>query len=375
MTLELANQEICTPAGIARDVFFLVGKFTFPADFVIVDYESDPRVPLILGRPFLRTTHALIDIHGEEMILRDGDERLTLNTRHDTLRYSNQPQKESINMINIYDDSCEDYLEDLFATNHPSGNPTFPSHTDLTSPEVINQLSGSTTSSFIDHLLEEFVDELALIIFPQGNDDLPFDIEFDLREIEYLLNHDPTKEMDSILEDLIDESNPADPNDNLVDSIPEMFIEEHTLDYSSPLLYDDFDDDLDEFEYDNEYVYDDPFDSKEDKIKESKLLIDELDLLRSSDFLPYPEYDSSLFKDFSEVDALPLTDNEDKDVKKISISNASLILEDFDPPLYKPPFHKEVPESETLLSFSSKNKEKVFKPGILTSKGVHTSLL
>nr|GFB88480.1 reverse transcriptase domain-containing protein [Tanacetum cinerariifolium] len=53
MTLELANRAICTPARIARDVFVSVGKFTFPTDFVIVDYESDPRVPLILGRPFL----------------------------------------------------------------------------------------------------------------------------------------------------------------------------------------------------------------------------------------------------------------------------------------------------------------------------------
>ncbi|GKB63266.1 reverse transcriptase domain-containing protein [Tanacetum coccineum] len=71
------------------DVFVPVGKFTFPADFDIVDYESDPRVPLILGRPFLRTARALIDVHGEEMILRDGDERLILNMRHDTLSYSN----------------------------------------------------------------------------------------------------------------------------------------------------------------------------------------------------------------------------------------------------------------------------------------------
>ncbi|GJX69173.1 reverse transcriptase domain-containing protein [Tanacetum coccineum] len=76
MTLELANREICTPVGIARDVFVPVGKFTFPADFVIVDYESDSRVPLILGRPFLRTARAFIDVHGEEMILRDGNERL-----------------------------------------------------------------------------------------------------------------------------------------------------------------------------------------------------------------------------------------------------------------------------------------------------------
>nr|GEY85855.1 hypothetical protein [Tanacetum cinerariifolium] len=69
-------------------------------------------------RPFLRTARALINAHGEEMILRDGDERLTLNMRNDTSSYSNQPYKESINMINIYNDSYEDYLEDLFATNH-----------------------------------------------------------------------------------------------------------------------------------------------------------------------------------------------------------------------------------------------------------------
>nr|GEZ20560.1 reverse transcriptase domain-containing protein [Tanacetum cinerariifolium] len=93
-TIELANREIYTPAGIARDVFVPVGKFTFPANFVIFDYESDPRVPLILGRPFLRIASALIDVHGEEMILHDGDERLTLNMRHDTSSYSNQPQKE-----------------------------------------------------------------------------------------------------------------------------------------------------------------------------------------------------------------------------------------------------------------------------------------
>nr|GFB76831.1 reverse transcriptase domain-containing protein [Tanacetum cinerariifolium] len=61
-------------AEIARDVFVRVGKFTFPVDFVIVDYESDHRVPLILGRLFLRTARALIDVHGEEMILCDRDE-------------------------------------------------------------------------------------------------------------------------------------------------------------------------------------------------------------------------------------------------------------------------------------------------------------
>nr|GFA89687.1 hypothetical protein [Tanacetum cinerariifolium] len=102
---------------------------------------------------------------------------------------------------------------------------------------------------------------------PPGNDDLPFDIE---RWI--------------ILKDLTDQSNLANLNDNLVDTMPEMFTEEHALDYSSPLLYDKYDDDLFEVESDTEYVYDDPFDSNGEKIKEFKLLIDELDL--PSDFLP-----------------------------------------------------------------------------------------
>nr|GEU58512.1 reverse transcriptase domain-containing protein [Tanacetum cinerariifolium] len=288
MTLELANQAICSPAGIARDVFVPVGKFTFPADFVIVDYESDPRVSLFLGRPFLRTVHALIDVHGEDMILCNGDERLTLNMRHDTSSYSNQPQKESINMINIFNDS------------------------NLPPPHNINPLSGNTTSSSSNHLLEEFVDELALITFLLGKDDLPFDIKFDLKEIEYLLKHDPIKDMDSILEDSVDENNLANLNDNLVDTMPEMFTDKHALDYASPLLYDEYDDDLFEVESDTEYGYDDPFDSKGEKIKETKLLVDELDLPRSSDFLHSPDYDSFLFEDFSEVDALPSTNNEDK---------------------------------------------------------------
>nr|GEV71855.1 hypothetical protein [Tanacetum cinerariifolium] len=156
-----------------------------------------------------------------------------------------------------------------------SGNPTFSSHTNLNSSKVkddifdlegefvldstkdlppphnINPLSGSTTSSSPNHFLEKFVDELDLIMFPPRNDDLSFDIEFDLKEIEYFLNHYPFKEMDSILEDSIDEDNLTDLNDNLVDTMPKMFTDEHALDYSSPPLYDDYDDDLYEFLSDN----------------------------------------------------------------------------------------------------------------------------
>nr|GFC24095.1 hypothetical protein [Tanacetum cinerariifolium] len=132
-----------------------------------------------------------------------------------------------------------------------------------------------------------------------------FDIEFDLKEIEFLLYQD----VDSSIKDSIDQSNLANPVDNVVDSVPEMFTDEHALDYSSLPIFDEYDDDFLEIKSDAENVYDDPFDSKGEKIKESKLLINELDL--PYDFLP-SEYVSFISQDFSRVDALPSTNNEDK---------------------------------------------------------------
>nr|GFA89871.1 reverse transcriptase domain-containing protein [Tanacetum cinerariifolium] len=277
MTLELANRVICTPAGIARDVYVPIGKFTFPANFAIVYYESDPRVPLILGRPFLRTARALIDVHGEEMILRDGDERLTLNIKHDTSSYSNQPQRELVNFI--FNVSSGDFLEVLFS-NQPSGNPTFSPHQELTSSKVTNDIFDSEGCNF--------------------------DIESDLKEIEFLLYQDK----DSSLKDSNDQKGLANLDAIFIDPIPEMFTGEHTLDYSSLSKFDVYDDDFLEVESDAENVYDDPFDSNREKIKESKLLIDELDL--PCDFHPPFEYDSFISQDFSRVNALSSTNNEDK---------------------------------------------------------------
>nr|GFA53971.1 hypothetical protein [Tanacetum cinerariifolium] len=84
--------------------------------------------------------------------------------------------------------------------------------------------------------------------------------------------------MDSIYDDSVDQDNLVDLNKNLFDTMPEMFTDEHALDYSSLPLYDEYVDDLFKVESDTKYVYNDPFDSKGEKIKESKLLIDELDL-------------------------------------------------------------------------------------------------
>ncbi|GKB68283.1 hypothetical protein Tco_0929695, partial [Tanacetum coccineum] len=199
----------------------------------------------------------------------------------------------------------------------------------------------------VETIPEEFTDELALIeSFLPGNDDMtPEDV---IRERECLLTQSSL-------------ANYSLDND-LVDTIPEMFADEHALDYSSPPLWDDYDDELFDLEPDNDYVYDDPFDFKEEKIKESKLLIDELNELdppRSSELLPFPEFTNCATME--------------KNVKKTT--DASLIFKDFNPSLYELPFHKEVPGLGILLSFSSKNEEKVSNPEILTSKGVHTSLL
>nr|GEU36312.1 reverse transcriptase domain-containing protein [Tanacetum cinerariifolium] len=65
MTLELADRSISRPVGVAEDVYVKVGSFYFPADFVVVDFNADPRVPLVLGRSFLKTERALIDVFEE----------------------------------------------------------------------------------------------------------------------------------------------------------------------------------------------------------------------------------------------------------------------------------------------------------------------
>nr|GEU55885.1 reverse transcriptase domain-containing protein [Tanacetum cinerariifolium] len=78
MVLELADNTISKPTGVAENVFVKVGKFYFPADFIDLDFIADPRVPLILGKPFLSTAHAIINVHEREIILKQDKQSLTL---------------------------------------------------------------------------------------------------------------------------------------------------------------------------------------------------------------------------------------------------------------------------------------------------------
>ncbi|GJV62419.1 hypothetical protein Tco_1468519 [Tanacetum coccineum] len=376
------------------------------------DPLANPRVPLISGRPFLWTARALIDVHGEEMILRDEDiikrtcvfgiyvvgvwslnliKTKDLPPYHDnqssgnpTLISKPETKSSSSSPTLISLEESESIWEEIKAylvnDSFPLGN----SNPSSLLPLLHNSLSGSTTSSspclYIsetsNYFLEEFADELAHITFPPGNDDLPFDAESDLLELEYLLNHDPIKDMDSILEDSVDENSL---DDNLDDTISEEFADELAPSESFPLGNDDM--------------------TLEDVIKEVKCLLTQSPLANYSldNDLLIPSRDVHSDEQSLEYSSPPLYEIDkvfnpgilihenlfevtnfatpDKNVKKTI--NASLILEDFNPllSLYELPFHKEVPGLGAVFSFSSENEEKVYNPGILTSKRVHTSLL
>ncbi|GKA25746.1 reverse transcriptase domain-containing protein [Tanacetum coccineum] len=153
MTLELADRSIAHPKGLAEDVYVKVGKFHFPTDFVVVDFEANPRVPLILGRSFLRTGRALIDVYGEEITLRVDNEAVTFNLDQ-TPRYSSANDK-SVNRIDIIDAVCEEYaLELLGFYKSLGGNPT-PTSEPFTSEFILEEieayLKDDSISSKIDY--------------------------------------------------------------------------------------------------------------------------------------------------------------------------------------------------------------------------------
>nr|GFC47859.1 reverse transcriptase domain-containing protein [Tanacetum cinerariifolium] len=125
MTLELADRSISHPVGVAEDVFVKVGTFYFPADFVVVDFYADPRVPLILGRSFLKNRRDLIDVFEDELTLRVGKEAITFNLDQ-TSRYSANYNEMTANRIDVIDMACEEYSQEVlgFSDVITSGNPT-----------------------------------------------------------------------------------------------------------------------------------------------------------------------------------------------------------------------------------------------------------
>ncbi|GJY82525.1 reverse transcriptase domain-containing protein [Tanacetum coccineum] len=115
MTLELANRSITHPMGIAEDVVVRVDGFTFLADFVVVNFELDPRVPIILGRPFLRTAKALIDLYEEKLTLRVGKEELVYYAD----KSKKNKEKKFFHAISIIDFLKDDTLRAVPTNSHP----------------------------------------------------------------------------------------------------------------------------------------------------------------------------------------------------------------------------------------------------------------
>ncbi|GJQ99279.1 reverse transcriptase domain-containing protein [Tanacetum coccineum] len=186
MILELADRSTSTPTGIAENVFVKVGTFYFPADFVVVDYDADPRVPLILGRPFLRTARALIDVHGEEMTLRHDDKSVTFKVG-DTKNFSYNAM-ESVNKVDFIDIACEEYSQEILGFSEVSANgnstPYFEPIVDTTSP-TLTPFEGS------DFILEEIEAELSDTSYKSGIDDAECDPEKDILLLEAILNSEP----------------------------------------------------------------------------------------------------------------------------------------------------------------------------------------
>ncbi|GJS62586.1 reverse transcriptase domain-containing protein [Tanacetum coccineum] len=178
MILELADRTISTPTGIAEDVFVKVGTFFFPADFVVVDYVADPRAPLILGRPFLRTARALIDVHGEQMTLRHDDQSVTFKVGDTkTLSYN---IIETVNRVDVIDIACEEYVQEVLEISE-SGNPT------STSGLTIDSRSPSFTpfggSDFLMEEIDAFLEHDDSI--PPGVDGI-YDSEGDTVYLEFV---------------------------------------------------------------------------------------------------------------------------------------------------------------------------------------------
>ncbi|GKA27748.1 reverse transcriptase domain-containing protein [Tanacetum coccineum] len=164
-------------------------KFYFPADFVVLDFIADPRVPLILGRPFLRTAHALIDVYEGEITLRNDDQSLTLKCGDaPSISYNNL---ESLKKVDLIDVTCEEYSQEVLgfsdsvAYNNPS--PYYDPIVSTSSPTL-------TPFDESDFLLFEEADAFIAI------DDEPvspvlnatyFDSEGDILIFDALLNSDP----------------------------------------------------------------------------------------------------------------------------------------------------------------------------------------
>nr|GEV54666.1 reverse transcriptase domain-containing protein [Tanacetum cinerariifolium] len=185
-----ADRSISRPVGVAEDVYVKVGSIHFPADFVVLYFDADPRVPLILGRSFLKTGRALIDVFEGELTLRVGKEAITFNLDQ-TSRYSANYSDMTAKQIDVINMACEEYSQEVlgFSDTISSGNPTpfYDPIVSATSPTL-------TPFENSDFLLEEVDGFLAVEDEPTSSQfhQSYLDPEGDILLLEAFLNDDPS---------------------------------------------------------------------------------------------------------------------------------------------------------------------------------------
>nr|GEV21660.1 putative reverse transcriptase, RNA-dependent DNA polymerase [Tanacetum cinerariifolium] len=181
MTLKLADRLISYPVGVTEDVFVKVGTFHFLVDFIVVDFDADPQVPLILGRSFLKTGRALIDVYEEELMLRVGKEAEVLGFY---VSGNPTPSTEPIvsnssPTLTPFGDNGDILLLEEFLNDDPSSPPLTPQ--DLKVVETTNEKSSIDEPPVVKlkdlppHLEYAFLegdDKLAIIIAKDLKDEL-----------------------------------------------------------------------------------------------------------------------------------------------------------------------------------------------------------
>nr|GEZ56187.1 reverse transcriptase domain-containing protein [Tanacetum cinerariifolium] len=190
MTLELADRLISRSIRVPEDVFVKVGTFHFPSNFVVVDFDANPRVPLILRRSFLKTERAFIDVFERELTLCVGKEAITFNLDQ-TSRYLANYNDMTANRIDVINMTCEEYSQKVlgFSNVIMSGNPT-----PYYDPIICTSSLTITPFGDSDFLLEEVDAFLALEddpTSPKVNQSY-FNPEGDIILLESFLNDDPS---------------------------------------------------------------------------------------------------------------------------------------------------------------------------------------
>ncbi|GJU89499.1 reverse transcriptase domain-containing protein [Tanacetum coccineum] len=320
MTLELANRSVTFPMGIAEDVIVKVEKFNFLDDFIIVDFEADPRVPIILGRPFLRTAKALVDLYEEELTLRVGKEEVVFYT--DKSSRNNLRDIQSIHCINIIDFSKD---KPISSSTTSYSNLSLPSYESFYF-DIKEKSSGSTTSQS-DHSLpnyESFYFDVDHIEEKSSGSTISHS---DLSILEYDLFHFDLS---------IDLLPPADRSDSqheeFADELAHIISPRINELNDFPLLLFDCDSSFSEEFSEIDLLVSFPFRNK-DKIFDPRIFTIKGVQSQRFHILPLDDFSTILFVS----DSLLLTD----------------------------PF-----EIEPFLSFPSGNEDKVFDPGILIIDGV-----